>query len=149
MYEMAKYLSVEDRANSSKSPNLESFHYVHKKYKLEKFGDMGGDRMFKVISEFASNSAARISIRRKGEILDGVLLNETTIAIVTPLILRVLCNVEQSAQIVFMDTTSCIDVMNTNTTLIMTWSPVGALPVGFILSESQSERAYIQGKFLL
>jgi len=146
MYEMAKNLSVEDRADSSTVPNLDSFYYVHKKFKMDKFGGMGGNKMFQVIEEFAKSSDASISVRRKGEILsNGVTVTETTIAIVTPLILRVLANIEQSGEILFMDTTSCIDSMNTNATIIMTWSPVGGLPVGFILSESQCEQAYAQG----
>ena len=55
----------------------------------------------------------------------------------------------QAAEIVFIDTTSHADIMNTSVTLMLTWSPVGALPLGVLLTDSQKERAYKQGDPLL
>lgn len=138
MYEMSKHLSIEEKADASNIPKLRSFYYWNNKSRTEKFGDMGGPAMFKAISELKTD--AEINFQEKSY------EKEMVITVITPFIKRVLSSVPQTSEIIFMDTTSHVDLMNTSVTLIMTWSAVGGLPVGLILSDSQTEEAYAQGK---
>lgn len=67
------------------------------------------------------------------------------IAIVTPLMMRVHALVPQAAEIIFVDTTSHVDLLNTSVTVMLTWCSTGALPLGVLLTDCQTERAYKQG----
>jgi len=67
------------------------------------------------------------------------------IAIVTPFMSRVHASLPQAAEILFVETTSHIDMRNTSVTVMLTWSSIGALPLGVLLSDCQTERAYKQG----
>ena len=70
---------------------------------------------------------------------------DMAIAIVTPLMKRVHETVSQAAEVMFVDSTSHVDVINTSVTLMLTWSPAGAVPLGVLLTDSQSEKAYKGG----
>ena len=71
------------------------------------------------------------------------------IAILTPLMSRVHAGISQAAEIVFIDTTSHVDIMKTSVTLVLTWSPGDALLLRVLLTDLQTERAYKQGDPLL
>jgi len=71
--------------------------------------------------------------------------NDMGIAILTPVMSRVHAGIFQTAEIMLVDTTSHIDLLYTSVTLMLTWSSVGALPLGVLLTDCQTERAYKQG----
>src|SRR5258708_1647399 len=48
------------------------------------------------------------------------------ITILTPLVIRIHAGISQTAQVIFIVTTNCIDQTNTSIILILTWSPVAA-----------------------
>ena len=48
----------------------------------------------------------------------------------------------------FVDTTSHVNLTNTSVTLMLTWCPAGAVPLGVLSTDSPSERTYTQGKYV-
>lgn len=55
----------------------------------------------------------------------------------------------ESREVVFVDTTSHVDQINTALTPLLCASPVGALPLGVIFTSSQEETSYTKGFLLL
>ena len=72
----------------------------------------------------------------------------SNIAIQTAIMRRV-SKLASSSDISFVDSTSTVDCEHHSVTLVLTASPIGALPIGVIISKSQSESAYTEGFTLL
>jgi hypothetical protein len=59
---------------------------------------------------------------------------------------RALAQTKQAAEIVFMDSTTNLDQLNSTLTTFHTWTPAGAIPIGLAITESQTIPDYEQGK---
>ena len=63
-----------------------------------------------------------------------------TIAIVTPVMSRILQNVRHSGELVFMESTGNLEELNSRFSMMCTQSPAGALPVAVF--RTSNERAH-------
>ena len=68
------------------------------------------------------------------------------ILLLTPFMKRVHERIREAGEIVFIDSTSNCDGLNTVVTPILCASPAGALPLGFLFMSSQDEMMYTKGK---
>ena len=73
--------------------------------------------------------------------------SDYTIAIVTKFMRRIHAEMRESSEVVFMDSTSHADLLNTVLTLIVCPSPAGALPLAVILTANQTTESYAKGNF--
>lgn len=69
---------------------------------------------------------------------------DMVIALVTPLMARAHAR-PQAAEVMFVDTVTHVDMTHTNVTLMFTWTPVGAVPLGVLLTACETERSFVQG----
>ena len=137
--------NVVQMADGSTNPNTRAFYYQFNKFNEAINGDLGGDKMWELIASLEKLlPGVGIAYQRPSQEKE----KDMVIAIVTPLMRRVHESVSQAAEIMFVDSTSHVDLLNTSVTLMLTWSPAGALPLGVLLTDSQTERAYNQGNYL-
>ena len=66
--------------------------------------------------------------------------------LVTPFMRRV-SGLQESAEIVFVDSTSNCDQLNMSVTPILCCSPAGAVPIAVVFTSSQDEETYSKGNF--
>jgi len=138
MQRISKKLRIEERADGSQNPKLRSVYYWFHKFQSEKYGHLGDQKMYEAIDEMILDPAN--SILRGKDDLGGMVL-----ALVTPLMKRILSTMDQAAELIFMDSTSHLDLTNISVTLLFTWSPIGGLPIGILFTESQLASAYKTG----
>ena len=74
---------------------------------------------------------------------------KNVVVIVTELMQRVHKLNPQAKEVIFIDSTSNIDMYHTTVTFILTASPIGAMPLGVILSDGQDQDSYTKGFELL
>lgn len=79
----------------------------------------------------SQQTTVRLTKTDKGKII---------IAICTPLMQRVVKNIQQSGEICFVDSSGNMDRDNHRVFLLMTHCPAGGLPVGCLITEDESER---------
>jgi len=133
-------MSPQQIANRSILPSLNTAYYEYGKYTTKRYGDLGGESMFEAIE--------KLQIKYPGT---TILLQRPTadmpfcLFVQTPLMLRVLQTVEQASEIVFMDSTTNLDQLNTSLTTFHTWTPAGAVPIGLAMTATQTIRDYVQG----
>jgi len=137
MSEMSKSLSFEERADRSIFPNPITYYYEYSKYSTTVNGDFGGtlmtEAMVKLRQEFPK---AEIYFQEK------TLDYEMQIIILTDFMRNVLNSMPQAAEIIFMDSTSHVDLMNCTVTLMLTRCPAGSVPIGSLITKSQTEQSY-------
>jgi hypothetical protein len=68
--------------------------------------------------------------------------------LVTDFMLRVHKEMQSSSEVVFVDTTSHVDQTNCSLTILVCSSPAGGLPLGVIITSTQTKEDYIRGKQL-
>jgi len=142
--EMAKNLTIKERADTSVFPKPQYFYKYYTKYLTEINGDLGGVLMNQAIEKLQKDFPECVfAFQPKTN------EKQMSLCIGTPLMKRILGFVPQSSELLFMDTTGHVDTMNNNITLILTWSPAGGLPVGVLITESQQEEAYYNGNYLI
>ncbi len=142
MYEISKKLNIEEQADASVSPNLRSYYYWYQTFQRKYYGNTTGDNLSETLKKFKELSDVKISVQDRAAGKPNCPDQEMIASVSTPFMQRVLSNIPQSAEILFMDSTSNLDIANTNFTMIMTWSAVGALPVGFLLTETARNSLY-------
>lgn len=139
-------LSVAEFADGSINPRTQSIYYLFDKCNRIYNGDMGGDDMWLRVGQIEVEfPGVRVAYQRPCHASQ----QEMVIAILTPLMQRVHLHIRQSAEVMFVDTTSHVDLCNTSVTVLLTWTIAGAVPLGIILTYSQTERAFSQGKLIL
>jgi len=119
-------------------PSLRLVYHLFGKFK----SSLSGDKMWALVEELENTlPGVRVAFQRGVPEED----KEMGIAILTPLMSRVHTSVPQAAEILFVETTGHIDMLNTSVTVLLTWSPTGSVPLGILLTDSLTERAYKQG----
>ncbi|XP_050724616.1 uncharacterized protein LOC127002576 [Eriocheir sinensis] len=129
-------------ANNSINPKYRAVSHLHDVWLKENHGGLGGFSMQTAIEKyFQSNPGSLIEME----------FSETSfaIALVTPLMQRIHQKLKESAEVVFVDTTSHVDQINTAVTLLLCAGPSGALPLGLIFTSSQEQSSFIKGFKLL
>lgn len=140
----SKGLSIQERADASINPSRRSLYHQFHKYHESVSGDLGGDKMWDLMEDIKEKmpGGVRVAFQRASP-AEG---KDMCVAIITPLMERVHAVLPQAAEMMFVDTTSHVDLTNTSVTLLLTWCPAGAVPLGVLFTDSQSERAYTQGR---
>ena len=114
-------------------PELRQIYYLWNKWTSEAYGKDWPSAIENIRRDFPSDTRIRIC-------------EETcVIAIVTPLMERVHKLNPLSKDIMFVDSTSNTDMYHTVVTFLLTSSPIGAMPLGVILSDGKDEESYTKG----
>lgn len=71
------------------------------------------------------------------------------VALVTPPMQRIQKELKESAEGVFIDTSSHVDKINTAVTLVLCAGLAGALPLSLIFKSSQEQSSYIKSEFVM
>ena len=95
------------------------------------YGECKGEEMIATIREMVDASSSM-----KFKILDD---GQIVIAICTPLMQRVHSLLKHSGEVVFMDASSNMDRYNCSVFLLLTHSCVGGLPIGVLVTTSETE----------
>ena len=134
-------MSPKKMANRSLLPTLNTAYYEFTKYTLNRFGDLGDDGMLAAIINLKHKFPdTTISLQpRDGDVPFCLFLQ-------TQLMSRALAQTKQAAEIVFMDSITNLDQLNSTLTTFHTWTPAGAIPIGLAITESQTIPDYEQGK---
>ncbi|XP_050703227.1 uncharacterized protein LOC126988878 [Eriocheir sinensis] len=98
--------------------------------------------MFASIENYAATSkASKIEYKTDGE--------KFAVVLVTEFMGRIHEKCREAGEVVFVDTTSHLDQLNTAVTPFLCAGPAGALPLGVIFTSSQDEESYTAGFQLL
>ena len=127
-------------ANSAINPTRRAVAYIHECWLQQHHGNIGGNTMFHAIKSYAEKNKGSI-IRVEGD------EDRFTIVLVTEFMLRVHKEFREAGELVFVDTTSHVDQLNTCVTVLLCSGPAGAAPLGVIFTSSQSEEAYEAGMY--
>ncbi|XP_064109019.1 uncharacterized protein LOC135217219 [Macrobrachium nipponense] len=131
-----------DMANNAINPTQRAMEHLWDVWRQEKHGSVGGESMFTQIEKYAAdNPGTIIEILREGD--------NFIIVLVTEFLLRVHKNMREACEVVFVDTTTHVDQLNTAVTPLLCGGPCGALPLGVIFTSSQAEQSYTKGFQLL
>lgn len=71
------------------------------------------------------------------------------VVLVTDFMLRVHREMKSSSEVMFVDTTSHVDQTNCSLTILICASPAGGLPLGVIITSTQTKEDYTKGNKLL
>lgn len=135
--------SVTDLANHGTNPSPRSAGWLREVWLMENHGQLSGESMFSAIKKYAENcKATKIEL----EVHDG---GTFVIVLVTDLMMRCHQELKASSEVVFVDTTSHMDQLNTAVTPLLCAGPVSAVPLGIIFSSSQDEAGYRRGNYWL
>ena len=125
-------------ANNATNPSKRAISYLREKWIKENHGSFGGEDMYSAIQKYASNSESTIKVECEG--------HSFAIVVITPFMKRIHKAFQESKEVVFVDTTSHVDHLNTAVTPLLCAGPAGAAPLGIILTSSQDEKSYVSGK---
>lgn len=127
-----------DMASHSINPTKRAVYHLWDVWRKEKHGSVGGESMFTQLKKYAAaNPDTTIEIETEGD--------NFIVVLVTAFMLRVHKNMREACEVVFVDTTSHVDQLNTAVTPLLCGGPSGALPVGVIFTSSQAEHSYTRG----
>nr|CAB3263138.1 uncharacterized protein LOC104265534 [Phallusia mammillata] len=128
-------------ANNCLNPKSRSIYYLWDEWRKSNFGAFSGLNLFCAIQKYAKESEAKICLEQ----FEG----SYVCAIVSPIMERIHKMMIQSSEIVFVDSTSNLDQTNASLTVLLCGSPIGALPLGAIISSGQDQRCFTKGLQLL
>lgn len=131
-------LDLVELANNSNNPSKRATAYLREKWLKCNHGSVGGEDMYLALEKYASSSKSLIKMDIDGDWF--------CIALVTPFMIRIHKSLKEAGEVVFVDTTSHVDQVNTAITPLLCAGPAGASPLGVIFSSSQDERSYESGK---
>ncbi|CAL4108136.1 unnamed protein product, partial [Meganyctiphanes norvegica] len=114
-------------------PDIRQIYHLWDKWANEAFGKDWPSALESIKRDYPSQSHVRVCEELH------------VVAIVTDLMERVHKSNPLCKDIVFIDTTSNVDLYHTSVTFILTSSPIGAMPLGVILSDGQDEKSYTKG----
>lgn len=125
-------------ANSALHPTRRAVYQIRELWIKENHGTLGGENMFAAIDKYAAaNPNSKIEYKCHGE--------KFAIVLVSEFMLRIHQEFREAGEVVFVDTTSHLDQLNTALTPLLCAGPAGALPLGVIFTSSQDEESYTIG----
>ncbi|CAG8808744.1 16637_t:CDS:1, partial [Cetraspora pellucida] len=127
-----------DRAICS---NRQDIYYLHKKFLNQSVGARNGEEMFnqltKEVEEFNANG--------KGHVWMQLYISSTSVSLGQPFVLVIITNLmkrcyslQQAGELVYMDTTAGLDILNTPLTILSTSMSIGSLPLAVILTSDET-----------
>lgn len=128
-------------ANGAKNPGAKTVYYLRELWLKQNHGSVGGNSMFQCIKDYSGKNP-KCNILLEGDD------KSFTAVLVTEFMLRVHKEFRESCEVVFVDTTSHVDQLNTAVTVLLCAGPAGAAPLGLIFSSSQDEAGYHAGMCL-
>ena len=69
--------------------------------------------------------------------------------LITEFMMRVHEHLPSSSEVVFIDTTSHVDSTNCALTILVCDSPAGGMPLGVIITSTQTKEDYLQGQYVI
>lgn len=131
-------LDLSGMASAALNPTLRAVYYIKELWLQNHHGTLGGENMFSAIEKYADpHPTSMIQYEHVGD--------KFTVALVTEFMLRVHQEFKEAGEVVFVDTTSHLDQLNTAVTPLLCVGPAGALPLGVVFTSSQDEASYIAG----
>ena len=134
---------LEVSSKRSINPDKNYIFRLHTSYWSNKFGTINGPDVYIKAKEFIDNyneKAGDIIATIKQLDNGGVI-----VCVVEKFMRRVHHVVPQSGQIMFVDATGSLDRCNHQLLKLMTESPVGGLPLGFMIMSDQTEKSLTEG----
>ena len=134
---------LEISSKRSINPDTNYVFNLHTQYWKEKFGTINGPDSYQKSKDFIDtyNKKAGTEVASIRQLTCG----SVVVVVVDELSKRVHTTVPQSGQIVFIDGTGSLDRMNHQLVKLMTESPVGGLPLGFMILSDQTEKTLDAG----
>ncbi|XP_066958964.1 uncharacterized protein [Macrobrachium rosenbergii] len=130
--------NLSDLANAAVNPKSRSVYYMREKWLKNNYGTLGGGDMFSAIKKYAdANPLSKIKYEHTGE--------RFTLVLITDFMSTVHREFREAGEVIFVDTTSHFDQLNTAVTPLLCAGPAGALPLGVIFTSSQDEASYTAG----
>ena len=129
-------------ANTRINPKPRSVYHMWQCWRSNAYGSYVGSNVYAAIKNYAlENPDLHIELKLMGSAF--------VCAVVTPLMMRVHKLVPLAAEIVFVNSTTNLDQTNCTLTVFLCGSPIGALPLGVVISTSQDQDSYTEGWCLL
>ena len=134
---------LEVSSKRSINPDTNFVSNLHTRYWKDKYGTINGPEAYQKASEFIKkyNKNAGSEVASIRQLENGTVV----VVVVDELTKRVHKTVPQSGQIVFIDGTGSLDRVNHQLVKLMTESPVGGLPLGFMILSDQTEKTLDAG----
>lgn len=130
-------------ADGSKCPSNFWVYRLFKKNCVKQYGPQAGEEMIeslkRVCEEYNSQCQSQCA---KVEIVDN---KDFVVAVCSPLMKRVHKLLRSSGEIMFMDASGTMDCLNCRMFLMLTPSVAGGLPLGILLTSSESQRVITAG----
>ena len=91
-------------------------------------------------------SIQRLKIKMPQHLINCTATSSGYVAVlITDFMRRIHEELDSACEVVFVDTTSHVDKTNSSLTILVCSSPAGGLPLGVILSSSQTKEDYVRG----
>ena len=134
---------LEVSSKRSINPDKNYIFRLHTSYWSNKFGTINGPEAYEKAKDFIDsyNEKAGHTIASIKQMENGGVV----VCVVDEFMQRVHTVVPQSGQIMFVDATGSLDRCNHQLLKLMTESPVGGVPLGFIILSEQTENALSEG----
>ncbi|KAK3919949.1 Cleft lip and palate transmembrane protein 1-like protein [Frankliniella fusca] len=124
-------------ADGSICPSNFWVYKLFKKLSLKQYGPQCGVEIIEAVKKFCEEyNKEKGSVCCKIEKVEGI---HITVAICTPLMQRVHQLLKSSAEIMFVDSSGNMDSMNCRVLLLLTPSVAGGMPLGILITTSESE----------
>ncbi|KAJ1518955.1 hypothetical protein ONE63_011443 [Megalurothrips usitatus] len=134
-------------ADGAECPNLQWCYHLYRKTFLKEYGPSSGQGMLKSLSEAIDKYNAEVgSVCAIVETCRG---DDLIIAFCSPLMKRVHQHLKSSGEINFLDSGGSMDRHNSRIFTFLAPSVAGALPLGMIITSSESEDVLSEGMRLL
>ncbi|XP_043209642.1 uncharacterized protein LOC122374736 [Amphibalanus amphitrite] len=130
-----------ERARADTNPTARAVIHIHNKWLKSTVGGWNDSDMFAALENFANNTdnVVEVEVGANGSFC---------VALVTPLMARV-HELREAGEVVFVDATASVDRLNTAVIPLLCATPMGALPLGIVLTSSQDEAHLTKGFELL
>ena len=142
---MAKYGDdwLEVSAKRSINPDTNYVSNLHTKFWKDRFGSINGPDAYQKAKEFIEtyNETSETNIASIKQLANGAVV----VAVVDEFSKRVHKVITQSGQICFVDATGSLDRVNHQLVKLMTESPSGGLPLGFLILSDQKQETLEAG----
>lgn len=123
-------------ADGAKCPNLQWAYNLYYRHFDKVYGATGGREMLESLKMYVDdyNALQKMKCAVVEEFHDEIVL-----VLCSPLMRRVLTNLKSTGEIMFVDSSGCMDRHNSRVFLMLSPSVAGALPVGVMIMSSEAE----------
>ncbi|CAG8580295.1 1013_t:CDS:1, partial [Scutellospora calospora] len=143
-----KYANDEEMlANRALFPYKNDFNYLYKKYRDKHIGTQNRINMFSQLEE----EIKEFNINRKGDtwMQKFITSNQSNseqhfILVVVTNLMKCCHELQEAGELVYIDITAGLDVLNTPLTILSTSTSAGSLPLAAILTSDETEATFIK-----